>query len=94
MVTGTDQDEKYLTTIKREFISSPTVTWLQSKLNLKELIQVLAFSESVLAPSTGVAHLAASVGANIIGIYSPVLVHHPTRWGPRGPHVEIVMIEV
>ena len=92
VVTGTDQDEKYLTDIKKEFQSNPDVTWLQSKLNLKELVQVLANSESVLAPSTGVAHLAASVGANIKAIYSPVRVHHPLRWGPRGPHVEVVML--
>lgn len=96
VITGTDSDEPYLTEIKKEFfannILNPSLTWLQSKLNLKELVQILAYSEYVLAPSTGVAHLAASVGANITGIYSPDQVHHPKRWGPRGPHVKILMI--
>lgn len=92
VVTGTDQDEEYLTEIKKEFHSNPDVTWLQSKLNIKELVQILAYSEFVIAPSTGVAHLAASVGAHIKGIYSQVKVQHPRRWGPRGPNVEIIMI--
>lgn len=94
VITGTDQDEIYLTEIKKEFRLNHDVTWLQSKLNLKELVQVLAHSESVLAPSTGVAHLAAGVGAKIKAVFSPIRVHHPTRWAPRGPNVEIVMIEI
>lgn len=94
VITGTDSDEVYLTEIKKEFLHHPDVTWLQSKLNFRELIQVLSNSEFVLAPSTGVAHLAASVGAHIRGIFSPVKVHHPTRWGLRGPHVDIIMLDI
>ncbi|MEK6627885.1 MAG: glycosyltransferase family 9 protein [Bdellovibrionota bacterium] len=97
VITGTDQDENYLTEIKKEFhsthSSNPNVSWLQSKLSLKELIQVLAYSEFVIAPSTGVAHLAASVGAHIKTIFSPIRVHHPKRWSPRGPNVEILMLD-
>lgn len=93
VVTGTEQDEPYLTQIKREFLTNPNVTWLQSQLNFKELVQILAYSEHVLAPSTGVAHLAASVGAQLKGIYSPIRVHHPIRWGPRGPNVEVIMLD-
>lgn len=93
VVTGTDSDEPYLTQIKSEFFNNPKVVWLQSKLNLKQLIQILAYSKFVLAPSTGVAHLTASVGSQIKGIYSPVRVHHPRRWGPRGPQVEVFMLD-
>lgn len=93
VITGTDADEPYLTQIKSEFFNNPKVVWLQSKLNLKQLIQVLAYSKFVVAPSTGVAHLTASVGAQIKGIYSPVRVHHPRRWGPRGPQVEVFILD-
>ncbi len=88
-ITGTVADEPYLNEIKKMFQNHPSVRWLQNQLNLKELIQILAASECVVAPSTGVAHLAASVGATIHGIYSPVRVHHPKRWAPRGPHVVV-----
>ncbi len=86
-VTGTSADDPYLTEIKKEFLNHKSVRWLQNDLNLKELIVILAEAEFVVAPSTGVAHLAASVGAKIHGIYSPVRVHHPKRWAPRGPNV-------
>jgi ADP-heptose:LPS heptosyltransferase len=92
VITGTDADEVYLDKIKKEFLQNQKVIWLQSKLNFKELIQVLANAQYVIAPSTGVAHLAASVGAHVKAIFSPVTVHHPKRWAPRGPHIEIFMI--
>ena len=91
VITGTPSDESYLTEIKAKYANHPEVLILQSKLNMKELIQVLANSEFVVAPSTGVAHLAASVGARVLAIFSPIRVHHPRRWGPRGPRVEVFL---
>ena len=94
VVTGTDADEPYLTEIKPKYANHPQVVWLQSKLKISELIQILDGAEHVLAPSTGVAHLAAGLGTRTVAIFSPIRVHHPTRWAPRGPFVEIVMIEL
>ena len=88
-ITGTASDEPYLTQIKNEFLHHSSVRWLQNMLNPQQLIQILSAAEFVVAPSTGVAHLAASVGAVTHGIYSPVKVHHPRRWAPRGPNVTI-----
>lgn len=91
VITGTESDETYLSEIKLHFENHPQVLILQSKLNLKELLQILAFATRVVAPSTGVAHLAASVGAKLDAIYSPIRVHHPIRWAARGPEVKIHM---
>ncbi len=88
-ITGTASDEPYLTEIKEKLSNHPDVTWLQSKLNLNELVQILAQAEWVVAPSTGIAHIAASLGQKVHAIYSPVRVHHPRRWGARGPQVRI-----
>ncbi len=88
-ITGTSSDDPYLTEIKKVFFNNSAVHWLQNQLNLIELVQLLSAAEYVVAPSTGVAHLAASVGATIHGIYSPVKVHHPRRWAPRGPNVVV-----
>jgi heptosyltransferase I len=93
VITGTPGDDPYLTDIKLKFSKNTQVIWLQSKLNLPELVQVLANAEFVIVPSTGVAHLSASVGATVKAIFSPVRVQSPTRWAPRGPNVEIWMIE-
>ncbi|MBC7465033.1 MAG: glycosyltransferase family 9 protein [Bdellovibrio sp.] len=90
-VTGTQADEPYLTDIKSQFENHPQVRWLQNQVNLKDLVLILAESKKVIAPSTGVAHIAASVGADVHGIYSPVRVHHPRRWAPRGPNVTVYL---
>ncbi len=83
VITGTDADEPYLTKIKLIYKNHPSVRWLQSQLNMQQLIEIIYFSEKIIAPSTGVVHIAASLGKNISAIYSPILVHHETRWGPR-----------
>lgn len=89
VITGTDADEPYLKKIKSIYLDHPQVRWLQSKLNFSELLQVLYYAEKIIAPSTGVAHIAASLGKEVHGIYSPVKVHHPVRWAPRGDQVFI-----
>lgn len=94
IITGTSSDTPYLLKIKSTFENNPQVIWLQSKLNLKELVQVLYYSEKVVVPSTGVAHIAASLGKQVLGIYSPIRVHHPRRWAPRGAQVEILLPKV
>ena len=98
VITGTDADEPYLTKIKSVYLNHPQICWLQSKLNFKELIEIIYFSEKIIAPSTGVIHIAASLGKNISGIYSPILVHHPKRWSPRPisllQHIEIALPKV
>lgn len=94
VITGTDADRIYLDKIYEKFKNTPQVIWLQSKLNLTELVQILAQAECVVAPSTGVAHLAASCGVTTYGIYSPIRVHAPRRWAPRGQNVSVSVPQV
>lgn len=91
VLTGTDGDEPWLKDIKTVFKNDPKVLNLQSKLKTSELFTILKNSKAVVVPSTGVAHMAASLGANVIGLYSPMRVQHPTRWAARGEHVQIFM---
>lgn len=53
-------------------------------LELSVLKEIFRKSRAVIAPSTGPLHLAHLVGAPVIGLYSPVLAHHPKRWSPWG----------
>jgi heptosyltransferase I len=80
VVTSGPMDQKYIDPIEREL---PTVKVLKG-LSLKELTLILEKSKGVLAPSTGVLHLAASTGVPALGIYSPTGVERAVRWGPRG----------
>jgi heptosyltransferase I len=86
VVTGTQMDQKFLEPLA-DLQSRSQIHWLAEKLSLSQLLEVLAGAKSVVAPSTGVVHLAASLGRPVVGLYSPVKVQHPTRWGPKGRNV-------
>ncbi len=85
VITGTPGDDPYLTEIRPQWEKNPRVRWLQNKLSMDDLLSILKTARGVVAPSTGVLHLAASMGVHAVGIYSPILVHRAKRWGPRGP---------
>ncbi|MGZ3775090.1 MAG: glycosyltransferase family 9 protein [Pseudobdellovibrionaceae bacterium] len=93
VLTGTPADEPWLTEIKEKFKDDPQVLNLQNKLKPTELFTILKNSKAVVVPSTGVAHIAASLGVPVLGIYSPMRVQHPRRWAARGEHVHIFFPE-
>ncbi len=84
ILTGTTADELWLTEIKEHFKNNPKVVCLQNKLNTEQLLYVLEQANAVFAPSTGVIHIAASLGVQVFGFYSPILVQSEKRWGARG----------
>jgi ADP-heptose:LPS heptosyltransferase len=90
VLTGTIGDNKYLSPIKEKWQNHPNLRNLQNKLSMQELLSLLTMSRGLVAPSTGVLHLASSLGVRAVGIYSPILAHHPKRWGPRGSGVYIL----
>ena len=83
-MTGTTADSEYLDQILSRFEGKDFFLSLQGKVNSFELLSLLSSSAGILAPSTGVLHLAASLGVPSFGIFSPIKVQHPTRWAPRG----------
>lgn len=89
VLTGTAADEAWLKDIKAYFKGHPRVLCLQGLLAPSELFTVLKNAKAVVVPSTGVAHMAASLGVPVLGIYSPMRVQHPRRWAARGEHVQI-----
>lgn len=91
VITGTPADASYLAPLKATLGSHPRVRWLDGQLNGFELITLLASARTITAPSTGVLHLAASTGRPTLGIFSPVRVQQPQRWGPQGPKTTVVM---
>ena len=90
VVTGTKADAKFLAPI-RQNVTHPRVRWMVDELSARELLDILSQAHSVVAPSTGVLHLAASLGTPVLGIYSPRQVEHPKRWGPKGPRTHFVV---
>lgn len=98
VITGSAADDAKLKGLKAELEAhdmdqgrSQRILWLNDELTGPMLLQVLAKAKAVLAPSTGVIHLAASVGAPVVGLYSPVTTQHPTRWGPVSESALVLM---
>ncbi len=94
VITGTAIDRFYLKPIKKSLKENPGIVWLDEKLNPTELLKILKNSRANIAPSTGVLHLSASLGAVSIGLYSPVKVHSARRWGPKGKQVTVLSPQV
>lgn len=93
VITGTSQDKKYLDPIEKELREIPQVKWLVGELTPLELLNLLSQARHVVAPSTGVLHLASSLGASSLGLYSPKKQEHPRRWGPKGPKTQVLVPE-
>lgn len=93
VLTGTAADEPWLKEIKAhlKLKNNPHVRCLQGLLNPSELFSILKQAKAVVVPSTGVAHMAASLGTPVLGLYSPIRVQHPRRWAPRGKSVKVFL---
>ncbi len=93
LITGTPADEIYLGQIRGALKDPQNVTWAIGVFSLDELIAVLQEASLVIAPSTGVLHLAAASGAPSLGLYSPRILESVVRWGPKGQRVSTLSAE-
>lgn len=91
VVTGAVQDKKWVDPIREQLGKMQNVVWLDQKLSILEVLDILKFSKIVIAPSTGIVHLSASLGTPTVGIYSPVTAESPTRWAPKGRRVRTLV---
>jgi heptosyltransferase I len=89
MITGTKMDAAWTTPVLAEFKEERRVVNAVNGADLRELLFLLEGARTVVVPSTGVAHLAASLGTPTRAIYSPVLEHSSKRWAPRGQDVRV-----
>lgn len=90
VLTGTHSDETWLGPLKKEYATHSQVTCLQDQITSTELLGLLSAAQVVVAPSTGIAHLAASLSTPVISLFSPIRVQHSRRWAPRGEDVYVL----
>lgn len=81
VLTGTMDDEPKVKRILEKLPPNNRVIGVFD-LNLKELAAILSKATLFLGNSTGPIHIAAAVGTFVVGLYSPVKVESPVRWGP------------
>jgi len=63
------------------------VVCLAGLARMADMYWVLARAEAVVSVQTGTMHLAAAVGAPVIGLHGPT---NPKRWGPLGPRATAI----
>lgn len=90
VVTGTRNDALYIEPLRQLEFDNEKVQWWNEKLSSKDLLAVLQKAKAVVGPSTGVMHLAASLGVRSIGLYSPIQSQSAVRWRPLGPKVSVL----
>jgi len=89
LVTGSEAEGAVL----REWIGTlpPGVVDLTGRLDLAELIALLARVDGLVAASTGPLHLAAAVGIHALGLFPATPPIHPGRWAPLGVQAEVLV---
>lgn len=92
-VTGLKQEGDLIRNEKPELLAHPNVTDLTGKFNLNELSTFISQADGLLACSTGVLHLAAALGINTLGLYSPMKPIHPGRWMPIGIKAKYLVLK-
>lgn len=77
----------------REWMSAlpAGVVDLTGRLDLAELIALLARVDGLIAASTGPLHLAAAAGVHALGLFAATPPIHPGRWAPLGPRAEVLV---
>jgi len=79
VVTGSDSEQDLAHVIEERV----TIVNLCGRTTLSETIDILRFAQCVVANSTGILHIAAACGTNVVGLYpaSPASMS-ARRWGP------------
>lgn len=81
ILTGTIEDETQVKHITDSLVENNRIFTIYN-LNLNELAAIIKRSMLFIGNSTGPIHIAAAVGSYVVGLYSPVKVERPVRWGP------------
>ena len=81
VLTGTISDQEQVKRISGQLPENNRIFTIFD-LNLNELAALISRASLFLGNSTGPIHIAAAVGTFVVGLYSPVKVESPLRWGP------------
>lgn len=91
LLTGTKNDTLIVEPIFEATRSNTNVQLLLDKLTTTELLFILKSAAHLVVPSTGVAHLGASLtdGPLVLSLFPPLQSQHPKRWAPRGARAHV-----
>jgi heptosyltransferase-3 len=67
---------------------------MSGRTSLKEMIELIAHADGLIAASTGPVHLAANFRKWTLGLYTKKKPQSAVRWGPVGPKVRVLTASV
>jgi ADP-heptose:LPS heptosyltransferase len=89
--SGTDKESALISPHIQALIKLGIASDMTGKFNLKEFIQFIAEADMLIACSTGPLHIAASLGLDVIGLYSSHRPIHAGRWSPIGIRAQYLL---
>jgi heptosyltransferase III len=89
-ISGTEQDGHQMQPFLEQ---NKGVINLTGKLNLSQFISFIHACDALVAASTGPLHIAAALGKNAIGLFSPKRPIHPGRWMPIGKNAHYLVFD-
>ncbi len=93
LITGTASEEARVIQEFPGILEETSALNLMGKLDLAQLITLIAKADALLACSTGPLHIAAALGKLAVGLYPPIKPMHPERWQPIGTHAEVLVLK-
>lgn len=84
VITGTQAEGDLIKKIDAEFLELNGLIDLTGRLTLEALIGLIAYSDGIIACSTGPLHIGAMMGVKAIGLYVSWRPMHAGRWAPVG----------
>ena len=96
---GTPADEAYMAPVRHYFQGEKRERiffYDGSCKGLRHYMGLLSQASCVVAPSTGITHIANALGVGQIGLYGPIEVQSARRWGPcrQGERVKVLVPSV
>ena len=96
-------DEPYVSPIREYFAQEKNQKYLKnvfffdgSRKGLRHYMGLISQASCVVAPSTGITHIANALGVGQVGLYGPIEVQSARRWGPcrQGSRVKVIVPQV
>ncbi|OGT41108.1 MAG: hypothetical protein A3F13_02960 [Gammaproteobacteria bacterium RIFCSPHIGHO2_12_FULL_40_19] len=88
IVTGSQKESVVIQ--DRMLSQCPDITNVAGQCSLRELVQLIANSDGLVANSTGPLHIAAALGIHALGLFPITKGMDPKRWGPIGKKAEVL----
>ena len=92
-ITGLKEEENQIKNELPEFLELEGVKNVMGKFSLEEMTAFISQTDGIIASSTGVLHLAASLNKFALGLYPPLKPIHPGRWAPVGVNASFLVLD-